>query len=128
MPAQEHVKAAFTFLEQSGEEFEAGDILQGSEKLWGAAAHAAMAAALLRGWSVGSHRNLVDAMRHLSGERNDESLEMGFSLARKFQGNFYGQGRFDPFSGDGSMDRDRELIANHVHKVLGIAMESPSDG
>ncbi len=123
MTAGEHVTAAHTFSEQSAQEFEAGDILQGSEKLWGAAAHSIMAVAMLKGWPTGSHRNLVDAADRLSQERDDQSLRSGFSVARKFHDQFYGHGRFDPFAESGGMDWDRSIVADHVNRVLGIAAE-----
>ena len=41
----QHVRTARSFLEAAEREFAAGDALQGSEKLWGAAAHAVLARA-----------------------------------------------------------------------------------
>ena len=43
---QKHAQTAREFLIAAGREFETGDKLQGSEKMWGAAAHAIMAVAL----------------------------------------------------------------------------------
>ena len=40
MQATEHMQTAQDFLEAADREFEAGDELQGSEKMWVAAAHA----------------------------------------------------------------------------------------
>ena len=45
MLTQEHAQTARDFLTVADEEFSAGDMLQGSEKMWGAAAHAVMAVA-----------------------------------------------------------------------------------
>ena len=59
--AEEHLEIAITLLAQAEREFLAGDIIQGSEKLWGAASHAMLAAAKQRGWATGSHRATVDA-------------------------------------------------------------------
>ena len=39
MLATEHVETARQFLNDADREFEAGDMLQASEKLWGAASH-----------------------------------------------------------------------------------------
>ncbi len=66
MAAEEHVQTALTFLDQSWREFAAGDILQGSEKLWGPVAHGTIDVAKLRGWPTDSHRNLVGAARSLA--------------------------------------------------------------
>ena len=123
MTAEEHEEAARIFVEQSSREFAAGDVLQGSEKLWGAAAHAVISIALRRDWPVGSHRNLVDAIRLLAEERDDDSLKAGFSVARKFHDRFYGRGHFDPFAEAGGMDWDREVVEDHVRKLLAISSE-----
>ena len=48
MECEEHRRTAREFLAASDQEFAAGDHLQASEKLWGAASHAVMAAAMLR--------------------------------------------------------------------------------
>jgi hypothetical protein len=50
MLVQEHVQTAREFLEAADGEFAAGDVLQGSEKMWGAASHAVMAVAQQQGW------------------------------------------------------------------------------
>ena len=69
MLTQEHVQTAHEFLEKAEVEFDAGDILQGSEKLWGAATHAIMANAQLRGWSFGSHRAMARTAVERLGRR-----------------------------------------------------------
>ena len=43
MLVEEHVQTARVFLDESDTLFSEGDVLQGSEKIWGAAAHAVMA-------------------------------------------------------------------------------------
>ena len=48
MTPEERARAAQRFLEQSDEEFDAGDRLQASEKLYGAACHAVNAIAQRR--------------------------------------------------------------------------------
>ena len=60
-------------MEAADQEFAAGDVLQGSEKLWGAASHAIMAVAQERGWQFGSHRAMKDAARRLAKEYGDPS-------------------------------------------------------
>jgi hypothetical protein len=45
----DHLNISYRFIEQAQDEFEKGDILQASEKAWGAAARAAKAAAEQRG-------------------------------------------------------------------------------
>ena len=125
MTVEEHIQTAITFLEHSDQEFAANDILQGSEKLWGAAAHATIAITKQRDWPTGSHRNLLDAARRLSEERDDESLFLRFQIAQEFHWRFYGHGVFNPFAGDADpMENSRATAADYVRRVLDIARES----
>ena len=126
MSAEEHIATARTFLERSAEEFAEGDILQGSEKIWGAVAHATTAAAVLRGWSTTTHRDLVNASRRLAEEQNEVALEIAFRLARNFHSSFYGNGMFNPFSDTDSLERDREIVTWYVQRVLEIVSSKAS--
>ena len=71
MSPREHRQTALDFLAASDEEFERGDVLQGAEKLWGAAAHAVMGAAQEREWPHESHGSLKNAAMNLSEEAED---------------------------------------------------------
>ena len=55
MTKDEPVQTAQNFLVKSDAYFAEGDVLQGSEKLWGAASHAMIALAQQRGWRYGNH-------------------------------------------------------------------------
>ena len=71
MQVQEHTQTARDFLEAADREFGAGDVLQGSEKTWGAASHAVIAAARRRGWPCGSHSQLKESVVRLAEEYDD---------------------------------------------------------
>ena len=77
------------FLAQAFEELEKGDLLQGSEKGWGAAAQAVKAVARQRGWEHKSHADLFVVVRHLVAELEDEDLHSDFHAARALHINFY---------------------------------------
>ena len=125
MTVEEHTRTALTFLEQSEREFDAGDVLQGSEKLWGAVAHATIAVGKLRGWPTGSHRNLVEAARGLAREQDDQLLFAQFQVAQVFHWRFYGHGAFNPFAADADpMEDNRSSATEYVCRVLDIAGES----
>ena len=62
MQTQEHAQTAIDFLEAADREFASGDVLQGSEKLWGAARHAVMMAAQQRGWPYSKHGAVREAV------------------------------------------------------------------
>ena len=115
MLIQDHVQTARDFLEASDDEFAAGDVLQGSEKMWGAASHAVMAVAQQRGWPYGSHRALKMAADRLAEEHDDLALRSGFGLAEKFHANFY-----HGFMEDFELDGDRPLIRDFVARVLAL--------
>ena len=83
MFTNDHAAKALEFLTQSDAEFAEGDRLQASEKLWGAATHAIMAAAQQRGWRHGSHRALKEAAEQLSDDHNDPLIEYGFLASPK---------------------------------------------
>ena len=89
MLIQEHIQTAQDFLEAADREFEAGDVLQGSEKMWGAASHAVMAVSQRRGWPFGSHNAMRVSVRRLAEENDDPFIEAAFGVAEKFHANFY---------------------------------------
>ena len=115
MLADDHAQTALDFLAASDQEFDAGDRLQASEKLWGAASHALMAVALRRGWSCGSHYALKEAAERLTDEHNDSLIEYGFVVAEKFHRNFYHDNM-----ADFELDSDRPKAHNFVHRVLAL--------
>ena len=126
MSTMEHVEAARTLLEESQREYEeSGATLQSSEKLWGAACHALIARAMQQEWTVGSHRALVNASQLLAREQNDQSLRANFSVAQKFHGRFYGDVHFDPFAETSTLEDDREMVTDYIHRVLSIVEDSP---
>ena len=63
MLTQEHIQTAQHFLDAAEGAFVAGDAIQGSEKVWGVAAHAVMAVGQQREWPFGSHGALRSAVR-----------------------------------------------------------------
>ena len=86
---QEHILTALDFLSRSDHYFAEGDRLQGSEKLWGASAHAIMAVARSRGWKLGRHIDLREDAEKLASELSDPVLFQRFKVAEKFHANYY---------------------------------------
>ena len=116
MLTREHTQTAQDFLEAADREFAAGDLVQGSEKLWGAAAHAVMAVAQQRGWEHRSHRSLKNAVIRLSQEQDDPLLASDFLAAEKFHRNFY----HDDME-DYERDADRPIVERFVERMLALA-------
>ena len=90
MLTQEHAQTAQNFLTVADDEFAAGDMLQGSEKMWGAAAHALKAIAEQRGWVSYEHALLYVIARQLSEEFHSHELYVRFMTASGLHSNFYG--------------------------------------
>jgi hypothetical protein len=111
----ERSQTAQDFLAASDSEFAAGGILQGSEKLWGAAAHAVMAVSQQRGWRFGDHRALRAAANRLADELQEPILASNFSVAEKFHANFY-----HDFMQDFEIYDDRQKVRDFVNRVLSL--------
>ncbi len=76
-------------LEQAGRELDAGDVLQASEKGWGAAAHAVKAIAERRGWVHERHGHLFRVVRGIVAEMEQPRIMDLFRLAHDLHTNFY---------------------------------------
>ncbi len=113
MSPTEHRQVALDFLDASDEEFERGEVLQAAEKLWGAAAHALMAAAQQREWPHESHRSLKNAAMNLSREAEDPLIDAYFLAAEKFHRHFY-QDSME----DWERVADRPKVHDLVRRVL----------
>ena len=113
MQIRDHLRTAREFLTAADREFAAGDRLQASEKLWGAASHALIAVAQQRDWPHGSHRALKRAVQLLADETGDAALDDGFAVAEKFHANFY-----HDFMEDFELDADRPKISNFVKRLM----------
>ena len=115
MLTEDHARVALAFLEASHREFAAGDRLQASEKLWGAATLALMAVEMRRSRILGSHNAFRDAAERISDELDDASIEYGFAHAERFHRNFY----HDDI-GDYELDALRPRVEDFVHRVLSL--------
>ena len=114
MEHEDHGQTAREFLAASDREFAAGDRLQASEKLWGAASHAVMAATQ-RDWSCRSHRELKNAVTQLAQESDDLFLQAAFGVAEKFHRNF----SHDEME-DYEIRDDRPVVHNFVNRMLAL--------
>ncbi len=115
MLVQEHLETARLFLDQADQEFADGDMLQGSEKLWGAASQAIMAIAQERGWEFHDHRSMKRAANRLADEHGDANFSLAFGIAEKFHANFYHK-----FMQDYEYDSDRAGVRHFVERLLAL--------
>ena len=116
--AEEHVRIALEFLEHSDREFEAGDELQGSEKLWGAASHAVNAIAMKRKWRHGKYNARAAAVSRLAQEYDDPLLTASFSVAQKFHANFY-----RAFMENEEIAQDRPIVDRFVRRIVNLVRQ-----
>jgi hypothetical protein len=76
-------------LEQGREALSQGELVQASEKLWGAAAQMVKSVAERRGWSHTSHRELFQVVNRLAQEIGDSEVRRLFQIANSLHTNFY---------------------------------------
>ena len=84
-----HAETATEFLAQARAYLADGDLLQASEKGWGAAAHMVKAVAEARGWNHNGHRQLHQAVERLAAETGQPELQRYFNAANTLHKNFY---------------------------------------
>ena len=101
----DHIATSRRFIIQADAELAAGDLLQASEKGWGAAAHAIKAIAEERGWRHDSHARLFTVARRLARETGRSEISDLFYTASDVHKNFY----------EGKMTK--EVIADSLAKI-----------
>ncbi len=87
--AQEHTLISRDFFTKAEEALAQGDLLQASEKLWGAAAHMVKAVAEAHGWEHSGHRELFQVVNRLAQEVGEPDIRVLFSVASSLHSNFY---------------------------------------
>ena len=92
-----HWETSRRFIIQADAELAAGDLLQASEKGWGAAAHAIKAVAQERGWRHDNHARLFGIADRLASITGMYEIPDLFQTASDVHKNFY----------EGSMSKER---------------------
>ena len=116
MLATDHVETARQFISDADREYEAGDMLQASEKLWGAASHVVIAEMQRREMKTSGHRAMILAVRRIAEEHGDIELRPGFAAARALHANFY-----HGFMEDYEYAENRELVRRFVDRMLALS-------
>ncbi len=110
---QKHSRLAWELLGQADHELMAGDLLQSSEKLWGAVSHALKAFCESRGWRHGIDGQREYAVKRLAEERGDEGIVPSFKVAESCHANFY----YDWMEVK-DLDENRVIVRRLVEKIL----------
>ena len=87
--AEEHLLTSHEFFAKAEEALAQDDLLQASEKGWGAAAHMVKGVAQRKDWRHNGHRELHQAANRLAQETGDQELRGLFSIASALHSNFY---------------------------------------
>ena len=119
MDALDHARTSRGFLNAADIEFAAGDVLQASEKMWGAACHAMIALTQRRVWKYGSHVAMINAAKNLAAETGDEFFLSGFKCAEKLHANFY-----HGFMDEMQLDESRVVVREFTLRVLAAASDA----
>ena len=109
--AEQHREISTQFLDHAEDEFRKGQLLQASEKAWGAVSHYVNYIARQRGWPLGSHRRLIDNANNLIS-RDPANAEHRRRLLRSVEAlhaNFYNAFLDEESVREGVQDA-RELI------------------
>ena len=116
----DHVQISRRFLEHSRNELLNGDLLQASEKAWGAVAHALKAIAVQRGWQHNSHYLLHAIPDQLGREFDREDFYSHLAMASSMHQNFYENNR-----GEAAIAYSIDDIERFVAKLDEIRVSPP---
>ena len=121
MTPLEHIETSRKFIEQAVIEYAKDDLLQASEKAWGAAAHAVKAIAERRGWRHDSHRELYIVIQRLTDELVDPGIDAMFHVAGNSHKNFY-EGWLDSVQ----VARNIETVGKFLVKLESVCTDAPT--
>lgn len=88
-PTEKHTRLAEELMRDANREIAGGELVQGSEKLWGAASQALKAYCASHGMPHGKYAQRRHAALALADERGDDSIRLAFKLAESCHANFY---------------------------------------
>ena len=87
--AEEYRETSRRLLRQADAEFEKGDLIQASEKAWGAASQCLKAMAALRGLQHTSHWEVRLVANHMANETGQRRIRELFAVGESIHANFY---------------------------------------
>ena len=115
MLAAEHIETTHQFLRDADREYDAGDILQASEKLWGAATHIVIAEMQKRELDANGHRKIKRFVKELGSEYEDPLLFPLFKHAETLHVNFY-----HGFLSEENFEDLRDLVRQFVERIVAL--------
>ena len=88
-PPERYEEISRHLLEQAQEELDKGDILQASDKVWGATAHAIKSVCQRMGWNHHAHNHLRAAANYIASELNRDDLRAAYVYLDSLHINYY---------------------------------------
>ena len=88
-PPERYEEISRHLLEQAQEELDKGDILQASDKVWGATAHAIKAVCQRMGWNHHAHNHLSAAANYIASQLGRDDLRLPFGYLEALHANYY---------------------------------------
>ena len=88
-PPERYEEISRHLLEQAQEELDKGDILQASDKVWGATAHAVKTVCQWMGWNHHAHNHLSAAANYMASELGRDDLGLAFGYLEALHANYY---------------------------------------
>ena len=88
-PTSDHRLISRILMQQARAELDSGDLVQASEKAWGATARALKAIADRRGWRHNRHYDYLQIITRLEELTGRRELRRSFNAARELHSNFY---------------------------------------
>ncbi len=88
-PPERYEEISRHLLQQAQDELDKGDILQASDKVWGATAHAIKAVCQRMGWNHHAHNHLSAAANYVASGLNRDDLMEAFGFLEAMHTNFY---------------------------------------
>ena len=88
-PPERYEEISRHLLEQAQEELDKGDILQASDKVWGATVHAVKAVCQRMGWNHHAHNHLSAAVNYIAAEFGRNDLLNAFGFLEAMHSNYY---------------------------------------
>ena len=88
-PPERYEQISLHLLEQAQEELDKGDILQASDKVWGATAHAVKAVCQRMDWNHHAHNHLRAAANYVFSEFGRDDLVSAYGFLDALHTNYY---------------------------------------
>ena len=88
-PPERYEEISRHLLEQAQEELDKGDILQASDKVWGATAHAVKAVCQRMGWNHHAHNHIRAAANYIASGLGRKDLMEAYGFLDAMHGNYY---------------------------------------